>query len=69
MTKLSPATQTVLDAIGIHGLFPEEIAMRRSMIAIAFRAAADAADADWLGVTVIHHLYAIADELENKNAL
>lgn len=68
MTKLSHATQTVLDAIGMHGLFPEEIAMRRSMIAVTFRAAADAADAAWLGVTVIHHLYAIADDLESENA-
>jgi predicted HD phosphohydrolase len=62
---LSPAAQAVLQAACIHhGLFNEEIVQRRRSIAAALRASADGCDSDWIGLTVIHHLYAIADELE-----
>ena len=66
---LSPAAQAVLDAYWKSPWDPSLQHEDRAAIAAALRAAADEADADWLGVTVIHHLYAIADELENKHAI
>lgn len=65
-TPLSPAAQAVMDAAGIGNLFDEEVAQRRHIIAAALRAAADESSPDWMGLTVIHHLYALADELEGN---
>jgi len=58
MINLSPAAQAVLDATGRKTWY------RNDDIAAALREAADTCDSDWTGPTVIHHLYAIADELE-----
>ena len=63
MTDLSPAAQAVLDAwtASENGVYLEGDPER---LAAALRASADGCDSDWIGLTVIHHLYAIADELE-----
>lgn len=62
MTKLSPQAQAVLAA------FRAVPDLRDCpSIAAALRAAADSCDPAWLAVTTLHHLYAIADELENSN--
>jgi hypothetical protein len=65
MTELSPAAKAVDDA------FWKTISDKwnmydkhRAKLAAALRAAADECDLDWTGPTVMHHLYAIADELE-----
>ena len=65
MTNLSPAAQAVDDAFWktINDKF-NIYDRRRSQLAAALRAAADGSSPDWMGLTVIHHLYAIADELE-----
>lgn len=60
MTNLSPATQAVLDAYG--DFEPANV----DAMAAALRAAASGCSSDWMGLTVIHHLYALADELEGN---
>jgi len=64
MTKqLCPAAQSVLDAATVPtGDFCLENV--NEIAAAALRAAADGCDPDWLALTVLHHLYAIVDELE-----
>ena len=69
MTELSLAAQAIWDAA--WQLSPVNCGShedrRRQQIAAALRAAADSCDPAWLAVTALHHLYAIADELENSN--
>jgi hypothetical protein len=70
MIDLSPAAQAVLDAAfpvydeeeHLYVLSGEQHA--RKIAAAALRAAANGCDPDWLALAVIHHLHAIADELE-----
>jgi len=63
---LSPAAQSVLDAATVPtGDFCLENV--NEIAAAALRAAADGCDPDWLSLTVLHHLYSIADELEQLN--
>jgi predicted HD phosphohydrolase len=64
MTNLSPAAQVVLDAAMQYEINPECYSRE---IAAALRAAADGCDPNWLALTVLHHLHAIADELEGTN--
>lgn len=69
MTKpLSPAAQTMLDATTNVFFRPlvEVPYCHNRVVAAALRAAADGCSPDWMGLTVIHHLYALADELEGK---
>jgi len=64
MTNLSPAALAVMTAgtMGNPNVINDPV--YRQCIAAALRAAADGCDPDWLALTVLHHLYAIADELE-----
>ena len=65
MTKLlPPAAQAVLDAYNEDR--PVGDSLPRNALVEALRAAADGCSSDWMGLTVIHHLYAIADELEGN---
>lgn len=60
---LSPAAQAMLDAYWEAFNAPLEGVVHRPLAA-ALRVAADGCSSDWMGITVIHHLYALADELE-----
>ena len=63
MTKLSPAVQAVLDAYEDSSMSACLDGVDSGGIAASLRVAADGCNSDWMGLTVIHHLYAIADEL------
>ena len=64
MTKLSPAAQAVLDAYEDSSMSASLDGVDSGGLAAAFLAAANGCSSDWMGITVIHHLYALADELE-----
>jgi len=66
--QLSPAAQAVLKAV--QATLPDYTLTDSTagcFAAAALRAAADGCDPDWLALTVLHHLYSIADELEGSN--
>jgi len=62
VTDLSPAAQAIINASNCAGSRCVQL-----HIAAALRAAADGCDPNWLALTVLHHLHAIADELEGTN--
>ena len=65
MADFSPAAQAVLDAfLKTPGEEPMPGWDYGRDLAAALRAAVDECDPNWLATTVFHHLYAIADELE-----
>ena len=75
MANLSPAAQAVLQAACIHhGLFNEEIVLRRRIIAAALQAAAEEVIlpkyqyANWeMAHLIMQEIQAIAAELEGAN--
>ena len=67
MAKLSSQAQAVMVAATMGNTNVINDSVYRQCISAALRAAADSCDPAWLAVTALHHLYAIADELENSN--
>ena len=58
--QLSPVALAVLEA-ACEGNAEGDI---MGAVAAALRAAANSCEPDWVALTAIHHLHAIADELE-----
>lgn len=73
MTNPSPAqavlnayAETVTEWFYDPAKTPSDVHYHARALAASIRAAVDGCSSDWMGLTVIHHLYALADELEGK---